>query len=355
MDALKMSILASNSFKDEKAAEDWFKLIENRDRENPEVKKAWQHANDGATMVNDLRHGTLQLNPVYNSYVEPKLKTVGGGLLQITSEAIIATFRNMYDEGVLDDGWMSIFAMDDLRTSKRGLIMDITNLVTWADYDFQKPIVLSPFMDSQMEKLEKERKGGGVAVEREALKTSNPFISANQIIQAMRFASEEHKATFAYNLIQACITTASGAGQVTVFATSIQNTLNIAKDALLVRNHDRGFALTPASRTVLISNNVNRHTIEAAMRTTNGDNGNNIVAPTNIQRVYTYNLAADFGLGGANRAVLVLPSYKNRWGMFRDLFFEDESSARTDSIDFIGQEYYNGQCDSLQFQVVNLA
>jgi len=52
---------------------------------------------------------------------------------------------------------------------------------------------------------------------------------------------------------------------------------------------------------------------------------------------------------------MVLGDGDNFWVDYDGLRFDTANEPKTDSWEVIGQEYYNMQCDSTQFEIVNLA
>jgi hypothetical protein len=313
---------------------------------------------DAGDLLLDGFYGTMDEN-FFSKYYGTE-KSVQGELLPATpgGGGILNVFLNQGDEIKIDMEWMPVFDMADLRSSRFGIITDIISLVKWGAYGQGEPIKLSPYMSSTFATLGRQRYGGGVSIDRYEQQVTTGAVFAktlNNIIAAMRYKAVINKKDVAYAIMQAAIAAANTATYTTAFVTGdLPQTLDNGVVALNTRLSNKGFEVSDSDVIHLYASRSLRSKVEAAFRATNGDDGENITAPTNVVRHYTYNLASTLGISGS-KVALVYPGKKNIWGDFAGLQFEQETKMLTNGINVAGQEDYNAQMNTEQVQIVTIA
>ena len=271
----------------------------------------------------------------------------------------VETFVNYADETDLDMQWRQWFATDPLQGGLKGSLYDILNLVSAHDLPTDtSDIPASDFMAATWANILPEYKGARVRVSREILQ-KDPMTTVNAIIVAIRYALEVKKSQLAYTATQAAITSANSSGYTTAYTgSSVVRTINVGRTALIQRNFNKGYGLSGTTPCILVANEAHRDLIEAAFMITvnsliNSSNGTFIVQYP-ISRVYTYNLAADLGISGT-KCALILPSRKNRFGIFNDPRIESYLKQDNNAMQVDGREAYNWITEDDQFQVLTIA
>lgn len=260
-------------------------------------------------------------------------------------------FDNLSNVLNLDMAWMQFFTMAPAFGSEYVDLNQITYYVSHKEYAEGAKIENTPGASLSGEKLSRKRWGGANSFLR-LWAERNGVIGLNRVIQAHTSADQKLRASTAYKALG----DTSGV-TVEAFATNIITTLNNGADALLTALNTAGYDLTDSTGLKLLSHSSNRPAINAALKTIMGDNGTNILLDYNIEPVYTRNtaIAKDLGLGGANRAMLILPGFANIWADFDAARIERANSPRTDAIDIVYQTYYNLTVRASQKRVITLA
>lgn len=260
-------------------------------------------------------------------------------------------FDNLSNVLNLDMAWMQFFTMAPAFGEEYVDLSQITYYVSHKEYAEGAKIENTPGASLSGEKLSRKRWGGANSFLR-LWAERNGVIGLNRVIQAHTSADMKRRALTAYTAL-------GDTTGVTVqsFAVSIIETLNAGADAMLTALNNAGYDLQDSAGLLLLSHSSNRPAINAALKTIQGENGNNILLDYNIQPVYTRNtaIAKDLGLGGANRAMLILPGFANIWADFDTARIERTNNPRTDAIDIVYQTYYNLTVRASQKRVITLA
>ena len=251
----------------------------------------------------------------------------------------------------LDAKWMQFYQMVPAYGAAEVDTMTITNLVEHKEYLQGARIEMGPLAGLSDTVLREKRYGGGSTF-LERWVTTNGMMTINSILTRHQVAELKLKASVAYT----ALADTSGVG-VEAFATSIVHTINEGVNTLSEALLALQYEITDESQFLLLSNSGNKEAINAAFRTIQGENGTNPLLEYNVTPVYTRNsnVARDLGLGGANRAMLILPGVVNIWADFQTAKVGQETSSGTDSLNLFYQYYFNQQVTSAQKRVITLA
>lgn len=261
---------------------------------------------------------------------------------------LLATMLNV------DAKWMQFYQMVPAYGASVVETATITNLVTHKEYGDGAKIEAGPLgglSDTQL----REKRYGGASNWLNRWLTTNNMMTLNSILSRHQVAELKKKASVAYTAL------ADTTGvSVEAFSTSLIHTVNEGVNnmvnALLAASGGE-YDITDDSQFLLLSNSANKEIINAAFRTIAGENGNNPILEYNVQPVYTRNtaVARDLGLGGANRAMLILPGVANIWADFQAAKVGQEEDIASDSTKVVYQYYFNQQVVAIQKRVITLA
>lgn len=349
--------ICTKSVTDEEAAKKilkgFLKGMQNEDdKEYLEVVKDLQEI---LNTTNDMRNNRMS-DPMRKALGEPSYnqKGVTSSVMPMMPRTVVE-FRNMFNEDDIDDFWMMVYQTDVVTDSMAMSLADVKNLVSFKRLKSSTDkLPFGDFMKSTWDNMEAIYFGGGVAASEEILK-KDPLTTVNNIIIAIRIAAEVQKTTEATTAFQAGIVAANSGGYTTAFTSSIIKTLNKGRRDLIQRVKGQGFNLNGNTQTVLIANESLRGDIEAQFLQTNSVPFGTVQVSYPITRVYTENVADDLGLGGAVKAVMVLPFRKNRFGLFKSLEIKSWEDPETASRKIGGREAYNFLTNEAQFQILTLA
>lgn len=311
------------------------------------VEKAVDYMCKAACTVDALRLGES------NSIFE-RQKTVTGSVLPMMPQTV-ATYTSLYDESELDMTWMQWYETDSLVGGFRGSLYDIKNLVVAHQLASNTAdIPRSPYMASTWATIEPEHFGAGVQMDRDVM-SKDPLSALNNVIIAIRYAMEVKLSQEAFVNTQAAIAAANTAGYLTTFvASNLPQTINNARVALALRNFNKGYALNGSTPMIMLAYEGHRAAIEAAFRLTNTVNFGTQLVEYPVNRVYTFNVAASLGISG-NKAVMILPGRKNRYGIFKNLSIDNYLQQNMNAVNVDGRQNYNFIADETQFQILNLS
>lgn len=363
------AMMKVKAFTSDAEATAWMKAITGDDKKLQSA--ALKHARDAINIGTDYLHGTLSNNTIYNAYKKryEERQKVGfqTGLTHTNpNTTILSVFETFGDELIRDMEWMAVYDMHQVTDSLRAEIVDVLSLVEWEEYEIGERIRTSAYKQDSATFLTGQRFGGGLAFHR--LDLRHPMVSLNMAIEALRIKALDEKINQAYTNIQACITAAVTATQITNLDTAgIAHTINLARNTLIQRVADNGFNLSIMQPVELYSHPDHMDIIEAIFRNqwvpTQSDDSASANNPiqvwaNTIRRHYTYNLATDLSradVPNRDAVLLVLPGQDNKWVDFDSLRFDQDNEIKTDSFEIIGQEYYAQQCATAQFQIVDIA
>jgi hypothetical protein len=346
--AIKEAVYAK-TFLDEQAARRWVRDIKG-DTKSDGYTAAVKQFEESLSTVSDVLNG--RENGVLARY-----KTVTGpsGLMP---QQTIQTFLINQDELLLDMEWMAVYGMADLTQGFRGSMETILqNFIFEQVNDSTDPAPAGSWSRSEWENFTGEYFKGGVKVANELLE-KDPLTALNLIFTAARIKVLEKKTADAYTAMNAAITVAAGASQTTAYVNSVQETITKAKTALLRKNKGKGWGLSQSMAIRIFAAGELEGKIEAAFGsfapvTNNVTNNYRVVG--NFSRHYSLNLAPQLGLGGADRAVLVLPRIKCHHLQFRNMKMAQGVNISTDTTDIVALEGRTFITESDQFWVVSLA
>lgn len=261
---------------------------------------------------------------------------------------LLATLLN------LDSKWMQFYQMVPAYGAGEVETATITNLVAHKEYLPGAKIEAGPLAGLSDTTL-RERRFGGASNWLNRWLTTNAMMTINSILTRHQVAELKKKANVAYT----ALADTSGV-TVEAFATSLIHTVNEGVNNLvnsLLAASGGEYDITDDSQILLLSNSANKEQINAAFRTIQGTDGNNPLLEYNVQPVYTRNtaVARDLGLGGANRAMLILPGVANIWADFQQAKVGQEEDISSDSTKVVYQYYFNQQVVAVQKRVITLA
>ena len=267
---------------------------------------------------------------------------------------IVETFENLFNEANIDNTWRMVLAEDSLTGSNRSILVDILNIVEFDEWENGDTIPAGPYKATTWTSLLPRGYAGGVSFDLDDLE-KNPMDSINGAVSAIRFKAEERKTIVAYAAIQALITAANAAAQVTAFNTSIEQTIMDAYVNLITRNNNQGFALSGTTPVVILAAASLEAQVETAFRQIVGqvNDAKPIIITKPISRGYTLQLAADLGISGT-KVAMFLPGRKNRHGQFKNLAVNQDTQWQTNSTGLYGIEKYNQQTNTIQCEVINI-
>jgi len=363
-------ILGAKAFTSNAQARKWIEAIK-QPKGSEAREAAIKHISDSLALPNDYLHSKLDENSVYKAMQERQKAGLHTGLTHTGQvPTVIAMNESDGDETLRDMEWMAIYQMINETSGTTVSIVDVISLVTWAEYELSDAIKTSAYKQDSASYLTTRRFGGGLGFHR--LDLRNPMISLNMAVSALRRQALDHKITEAYVNIQACITAAVGAGQVTTLdPLGLPHTINLGRNTLITRNANEGFNLSLNNTLHLYYHPDHDDIVRAALFGSWYPTGAVTLAatatplaepsPNNALRTAgpfqlhpTFNLANNLGTAAACMA-MVLGDGDNFWVDYDGLRFDTANEPKTDSWEVIGQEYYNMQCDSTQFEIVNLA
>jgi len=261
---------------------------------------------------------------------------------------LLATMLN------IDAKWLQFFQMVPAYGAGVVETATITNLVSHKEYaDGAKieAVPLAGLSDTQL----RERRFGGASNWLNRWLTTNNMMTISSILTRHQVAELKKKASVAYTAL------ADTTGvTVQAFTTSLITTINEGVNSLvtaLLTASGGEYDITDDSQFLLLSNSANKEAINAAFRTIQGENGNNPLLEYNVQPVFTRNtaVARDLGLGGSNRAMLILPGVANIWADFQSAKVGQEEDVASDSTKVVYQYYFNLQVVAIQKRVITLS
>lgn len=334
---------------------------------DPEKKKnAIMHLVDAVNLPTDFLHGKslTSHNGLWGKVASQISEKSITGLTHTGPTAqIVAQFESSGSELTRDMEWMAFFDMYSITGALVAEIVDVISLVTWSEYEFNKEIQTSAYKQDSATFLTASRYGGGLAFNRLDFQR-HPMVSLNMAINALRVKSVDLKISNAYTTIQAGITAADTAGQITLWnALGVAHTLNNGRNTLIQRNANKGFNLSFNQTVEVYANPQHYDILQAVMaawyptQSSDGTTANNAIriVPNTINMHMSYNILNDVGQTTNKLAVaMVLRGQKNIWCDFDPLRFGQNENIKIDGLEMIGQEYYASQAATDQIQIVNL-
>ncbi len=261
---------------------------------------------------------------------------------------LLATLLNV------DAKWMQFYQMVPAYGAGVVETATITNLVSHSEYPDGSKIEAKPLAGLSDTQLRAKRYGGASNWLNRWL-TTNQMMTINSILTRHQVAELKKKASVAYTAL------ADTTGvTVQAFTTSIISTINEGVNSMvnaLLAASGGEYDITDESQFLLLSNSGNKEAINAAFATLRGSDGNNPILEYNVQPVYTRNtaVARDLGLGGAYRAMLILPGVANIWADFQSAKIGQEEDIASDSTKVVYQYYFNQQVVAIQKRVITLS
>jgi len=297
----------------------------------------------------------LGLNNELNDRIMERRKAVGGTVLPLAPIIVRAVANMAGDVRYLDRSWEAAYTVDNLENGLTAQLTDMYNLIEIRQVPApNSPIIFSDYMGSSWTGIVPDYYSGGVQFPDDVMRL-DPMSNINAIIAALRFANSTKENRVMFAAMLAGIVAANTATFITAFSGTIQHTFNVAREALFNRLATTTTPMGDMTPVVLYSNPLNKDAIEAAFRQTNAVGFGTIQAEWAVERRYTRNLAVDFGLGGAAKAVLVVPGDKNRQGVFKPLQIVNERQVLVQSTAFATWHHYTSTTNANQFQLFNLS
>lgn len=311
---------------------------------------------DGATQQKGFAPIIAKANDIRNTiYGKPAAMEVAmkhDQLFNPTSTRAY-TYNALTNALNLDMNWMQFFQMIPAFGSDEIDLETLTNILEFSEYLPSEETKPKPLGALSYEKLREKRYSVAVDFLNRWM-DKNGVLTLQNIVQRIMVANEKKRASVAYT----ALADTSGV-TVEAFATNIETTVNNGInnmiEAMLAAN--TAFDVTDNSTIYLLSHSKNKVAINARLNATRGTDGTNVIAEYNVEPVYTRNtnVLADLGLGGSNRAMLILPGVANVFGDYKGMTMEQTKRPSVDGVTLYAHAYYNLQAKAIQKRVVTLS
>jgi hypothetical protein len=266
--------------------------------------------------------------------------------------AYLQGIDNWTDTLGIDTTWMQLYTQNTITTATEAWIMDWVNILRHKQYAIGAPIESQALSTETAARFGRKRYGGGSFADRSLLGTQARYTLSN-MARAHQLAELRLRADAAYTAL--ALAAASPAGT-TAFSTSIIETVNAAYVSLITSlAQTDGYQINASAKCYLLCHLSQQAAVQAAFRTIQGFNGNNILLEFNVQPIYTANTNWSATIGSKNSGLLILPNWKNNWVNFQEPRLETEQDPKRDGVELTYQYYFNHNTEGGQCQVVNFA
>lgn len=268
------------------------------------------------------------------------------------SIAYLRGIDNWTDTLGIDTTWMQLYTQNTLTAETEAWIMDWTNNVRHKQYAIGTPIESQALSTETATRFGRKRFGGGSFADRSLLGTQARYTLSN-LARAHQLAELRLRADTAYTALAAAAAAPAGT---TVFNTNIITTVNDAYVSLITSlAQTDGYQINASSKCYLLCHFSQQAAVQAAFRTIQGFDGNNIILEFNVQPIYTANTNWSATIGGKSSGLLILPNWKMNWVNFQEPRLETEQDPKRDGLELVYQYYFNQNTEAGQCQVVNFA
>jgi len=259
-------------------------------------------------------------------------------------------FDNWTNTLGIDTAYMPLFVTAMIESATEAHINDWNNILRHKQYDLGAPIESQAFSTDTASRFGRKRYGGGSFADRSLLGTQSRYTLSN-LMRGHQLAELRLRADAAYTAIAAV----SPNGTTAFTSSSIIESLNAAYVTLIQAMSTAGYQVTASTPAYFLCHFSQAAAVNAALRTIQGEDGNNILLEYPIQPIYTANSNWPSTFSSNISGMLIVPELKNIWVNFQAPRIDQTVDAKRDGLELVYQYYFNFNVAGGQCQIVNIA